>query len=188
MQVNFKGGVVSKTSTYQRSISKTLATEIVDGNAPTPDTVDVIDATVTDGVAIVGNGLPSGGTAGQVLTKSGAADYAAEWQDPTGGNGVAEKFAHITCTRTIDAEKFESSCDLTYSELADAITQDTLSGVLLKYRDAQTPDSIAYSSEFVIGVVDNGSGPYIQIGAFIPSGVIVLYYLQDGTLTDVEPT
>lgn len=36
-----------------------------------------------------GPGVPSGGTAGQVLTKTGAADYAANWADPTGsGSGI----------------------------------------------------------------------------------------------------
>lgn len=30
---------------------------------------------------------PAGGTVGQVLTKTGAADYAASWQTPSGGGG-----------------------------------------------------------------------------------------------------
>ena len=31
--------------------------------------------------------LPQGGAVGQVLTKTGTADYAATWQNPTGGSG-----------------------------------------------------------------------------------------------------
>lgn len=187
MQVNLKGGVVSKTATYQRTISKTLATEIVDGNTPTADTVDVIDANISDGIVIVGNGLPAGGTAGQVLTKSGTADYAAEWQEPTGGGGSgAEKFAHITCARTIDAEMI-FGCDLTYAELANAIQQDKLDGILYRYRDASTPDTVVYSSLVTAAIVAKDSGSYIQIDAFMPSGLAVCYYLQNGTITDVEP-
>lgn len=187
MQVNFVGGVVSKTATYQRTISKTLATEIVSGNAPTADTIDVIDADISDGIVIVGNGLPAGGTVGQVLTKSGTADYAAEWQDPTGGGGGgAERFAHINCVRTIDAE-IAADCDLTYAELADAIQQDQLDGMLYRYRDASTPNTVAYSSLVTATIVDNGSGSYIQIDAFMPSGLAVCYYLQNGTITDIEP-
>ena len=35
-------------------------------------------------------GLPAGGTEGQVLTKTSGTDYAAEWQDPTGGSSLPE--------------------------------------------------------------------------------------------------
>jgi hypothetical protein len=35
------------------------------------------------------NGLPAGGTAGQILTKDTATDYDASWQDPSGGGGGA---------------------------------------------------------------------------------------------------
>jgi len=34
-----------------------------------------------------GVGVPTGGTTGQVLTKTSGADYAASWQDPAGGGG-----------------------------------------------------------------------------------------------------
>ena len=34
-----------------------------------------------------GVGVPTGGTVGQVLTKTGAGDYATGWADPTGGGG-----------------------------------------------------------------------------------------------------
>lgn len=35
------------------------------------------------------NGIPAGGTAGQVLVKKSGTDYDAEWQTSTGGNGGA---------------------------------------------------------------------------------------------------
>lgn len=41
------------------------------------------------------NGLPTGGTEGQVLTKASSADYAAEWADATGGGQTAW---YGTCT------------------------------------------------------------------------------------------
>lgn len=37
--------------------------------------------------ALLGRALPPGGSAGQVLTKSSGADYAASWQTPSGGGG-----------------------------------------------------------------------------------------------------
>lgn len=36
------------------------------------------------------HGLPAGGTEGQVLTKTSGTDYAAEWQDPTGGGSLPD--------------------------------------------------------------------------------------------------
>lgn len=44
--------------------------------------------------ALAGRSLPTGGTAGQVLTKSNAVDYAAAWQTPSGGGG-GQSFAQI---------------------------------------------------------------------------------------------
>lgn len=35
-------------------------------------------------------GLPSGGTAGQVLTKADSSDYSASWEDPSGGDVTAD--------------------------------------------------------------------------------------------------
>ena len=35
-----------------------------------------------------GQGVPTGGTAGQVLTKKSGTDYDTEWKDPTGGGGT----------------------------------------------------------------------------------------------------
>lgn len=38
-----------------------------------------------------GKGVPAGGDAGQVLTKTGAANFATAWQDPTsGGDGLTQ--------------------------------------------------------------------------------------------------
>ncbi len=37
--------------------------------------------------ALAGRSLPTGGTAGQVLTKASAVEYAAAWQNPSGGGG-----------------------------------------------------------------------------------------------------
>lgn len=47
----------------------------------------VLDSSSAPGVA--GPGVPTGGTDGQVLTKTSATDYATAWEDPTGGGGGA---------------------------------------------------------------------------------------------------
>ncbi|MDH2313165.1 hypothetical protein [Methylobacterium brachiatum] len=45
--------------------------------------------------------LPSGGTSGQVLTKTGAGAYAASWADPPGGGsgGLTEAQVHVIARR-----------------------------------------------------------------------------------------
>lgn len=47
--------------------------------------------------------LPSGGTTGQVLTKSSAADYAAGWSTPSGGGGGGAQQVFVQQTRPIEA-------------------------------------------------------------------------------------
>lgn len=178
MQVNFVGGVVSKTATYQRTISKTLATEIVSGNAPTADTIDVIDADISDGIVIVGNGLPAGGTVGQVLTKSGTADYAAEWQDPTGGGG-SDKIAHIVCVMD-NGEPTECSCDMTYNYFLSAIQDNTLSGVTIKYKESSTTAETQYISDAAIGIYS--SVIRIRINT-VYKVVVTMEYSPDGTFS-----
>lgn len=178
MQVNLKGGVVSKTATYQRTISKTLATEIVDGNTPTADTVDVIDANISDGIVIVGNGLPAGGTAGQVLTKSGTADYAAEWQEPTGGGG-SDKIAHIVCVMD-NGEATECSCDMTYNDFLSTIQDNTLSGVTIKYKESSTTAETQYISDAAIGIYS--SVIRIRINT-VYKVVVTMEYSPDGTFS-----
>ncbi|TDQ64646.1 hypothetical protein [Phaeovulum veldkampii] len=47
-------------------------------------------AAAVEDFAAAARGVPAGGAAGQVLTKSSAADYAAEWADPSGGGEVTQ--------------------------------------------------------------------------------------------------
>lgn len=47
-------------------------------------------AVAVEDFAAAARGVPAGGAAGQVLTKSSAADYAAEWADPSGGGDVTQ--------------------------------------------------------------------------------------------------
>ena len=53
-----------------------------EGGKQNPQSVDLTGPQGATGPA--GPGVPTGGTAGQVLTKSGNADYAAGWADPPG--------------------------------------------------------------------------------------------------------
>lgn len=45
-----------------------------------------------------GQGVPVGGTTGQVLTKTSAADYATAWQTPSGGGGANIKSGVVNLT------------------------------------------------------------------------------------------
>lgn len=58
-------------------------------------------ANATGGTGTTGSGVPAGGTAGQVLTKTGAADYAVAWVTPaagTGGTGGAANTSEVVVT------------------------------------------------------------------------------------------
>lgn len=46
--------------------------------------------------ALAARAQPAGGTAGQVLTKTAAADYASAWQTPAGGGGGGNTFIQET--------------------------------------------------------------------------------------------
>lgn len=83
----------------------------IDASTGTIDTLDGTTATITtvnadvivlDGVTIsatvgatgpagaTGQGVPTGGTAGQVLTKIDGTNYNTEWDDPSGGAGLVD--------------------------------------------------------------------------------------------------
>lgn len=49
-----------------------------------------------------GQGVPTGGTTGQVLAKLSATDYDTAWQDPSGGGGISQTDLD-TAMRTADA-------------------------------------------------------------------------------------
>lgn len=51
------------------------------------DILDNITAAQTDAAAAAAAGVPTGGTDGQVLTKTSSTDYATAWEDAGGGGG-----------------------------------------------------------------------------------------------------
>ena len=61
-----------------------------DGGKQNPPSVDIKGPQGPTGPA--GPGVPTGGTAGQVLTKTGSADYAAGWAD------IALYFTGVACS------------------------------------------------------------------------------------------
>jgi hypothetical protein len=62
-----------------------------DGGLPNPQSVNIKGPQgETGATGPAGPGVPSGGSTGQVLTKTGAADYATGWQDPSGGDVTAD--------------------------------------------------------------------------------------------------
>lgn len=69
------------TTTYkttQAALIKTATDAAAAAQAAADDAQDTADEANA-------KGLPPGGTAGQVLTKAGSADYSASWQNPSGG-------------------------------------------------------------------------------------------------------
>ena len=73
----------------------TARTNLGLGNSATRN-VGTTSTTVAQGNA----GMPTGGTTGQVLTKSSATDYDAQWTTPTGGGGTAPNYQEFTSNGT----------------------------------------------------------------------------------------
>ena len=65
---------------------------------PTPSEQSTIDSLISamNNIVREGVGIPAGGTVGQVLTKSSATDYDAEWTDQSGPSGEDLYVVHIT--------------------------------------------------------------------------------------------
>lgn len=74
--------------------------EIRTTNTEDPVVVEIIQENVSvvevaqQGPA--GQGVPTGGTTGQVLTKASAAAFDTQWSDPAGGGGATEVFMQPT--------------------------------------------------------------------------------------------
>ena len=80
----YAGETLAKSVIYRTVVRKALDDgAIVDP----PDPADDWLKQLRDEIAT--KGMPPGGTAGQVLTKISADDYAAEWSDGSGGPGVS---------------------------------------------------------------------------------------------------
>jgi hypothetical protein len=131
-------------------------------------TLNIIETTTELGLEVVevvvadsstpgpaGPGVPTGGTDGQVLTKTSGTDYATAWEDPTGGAGDA---ASVTFTpagnlaatdvqaalEELDSEKAASSHahageDITSGTVADARIASTIA------RDSEVTSAISTS-------------------------------------------
>lgn len=55
-QINFVGLSVAKTKIFRRHMAGTLATQIIDGNTPSGDDPEILDADISDGVVFVDSG------------------------------------------------------------------------------------------------------------------------------------
>ena len=74
---------------------------------------DVLDGE-TGATGATGVGVPTGGTAGQVLTKTSSTNYDCDWQDPTGGNNYTlleqlDSPIYGTTDATIDLKVYKAS-------------------------------------------------------------------------------
>lgn len=83
-----------------------------------------VEITVTDsgvvidvspsGIGVVGVGIPSGGTTGQVLTKTSATNYAVAWQTPSAG-ALANNWTTLGANITMSAGNWADAISLTLS-------------------------------------------------------------------------
>jgi hypothetical protein len=83
-----------------------------------------VEITVTDsgvvidvspsGIGVVGVGIPTGGTTGQVLTKTSATNYAVAWQTPSAG-ALANNWTTLGANITLSAGNWADALSLTLS-------------------------------------------------------------------------
>jgi len=137
------------------------------------DNIDVNVLTI-DGIPVtVGNVdlnpdslVPTGGTDGQVLTKTSAVDYETAWEDPTGGGGVVQSIVAGT-NITVDA-----------TDPANPIVSSSAAGVT----DGDKGD-IVVSSSGAVWSIDAGVIVNADINA---AAGIDATKLADGTVTNTE--
>lgn len=53
-----------------------------------------------ESAGVAANGLPAGGTSGQILEKNSTADYDAIWADPAGGGTAKESHVALVLSAT----------------------------------------------------------------------------------------
>lgn len=104
-----------------------------------------ISAVGTDVKALFARSMPSGGTTGQVLTKSSSSDYAASWQTPSPGVQIDD--ATTSGTKTYSSNKIESVATAAANQAKNEILNgagaayDTLSelqAILINQGDSAT--------------------------------------------------
>ena len=95
-------GAAAGFGTPTASVDGNVGTPGVTITASGPDTAKVFDFAFTNlkgATGATGQGVPAGGSAGQVLTKTSGTDYATEWATPEAGGG-ALYFPSVAMTAT----------------------------------------------------------------------------------------
>jgi hypothetical protein len=90
-----------------------------------------------------GQGVPTGGAAGQLLRKASAADYDTEWFTGSGGGGIADSFE--TVSKNLAAQ------DATLNYTGDDLTSVVYSGGVTK--------TLNYTGDDLTSVVLSGATP-----------------------------
>jgi hypothetical protein len=122
--------------------------------------VEVVEVTVTDASAPgpAGPGVPTGGTAGQVLTKDSGTDYDTSWQDSAGGAVDAED-VDFTPAGNLAATDVQAALEELDSEKAATshahAGEDITSGTVA---DARIASTIARDSEVTAAVSASEAG------------------------------
>lgn len=124
-------------------------------------------------------GLPSGGTAGQVLTKADSSDYSAAWQNPSGGGDVTADVLGIV----IDG----NSTPVGASEGQYVIVKDsTISGITDGlYTAAQAiPENTAIDATYLAAV---GEGGLNDLHSILSDYVLVKRFSKSVNSTSRNP-
>lgn len=158
--------------------------EVADSTIPTPATdkatifLDSADGqpkykddtgTVNSLAGPAGQGVPAGGTAGQVLTKDSGTDYDTSWQDPSGANrNVVSALTSTAGVVNIDwslGDYFTHALDENVTSIAFSNLPASPAGTTLMIRFTQdtTPRTVAWPASFrwaggTDGVISTGSG------------------------------
>lgn len=102
--------------TQNVSVEETTQNVTVSGATSFPITIEY-NATIIDGGGMADNGLPAGGTAGQILTKIDDTDYAAIWADAP--QGFSGDYNDLTNRPTIPDSTSDLTNDSGFITIAD---------------------------------------------------------------------
>lgn len=100
-----------------------------------------------------GQGVPTGGTTGQVLSKTGNADYATGWADAASGGGLNLTQVNAAIDSRVNAFARDTTTDVPIDQIPDGIARDdeiaaaAQMGNTDRWPASKLPTNVAYDSD-----------------------------------------
>lgn len=154
-----------------------------------------INLTLSGGTGVPGDGLPTGGTVGQVLTKLNSTDYAAEWANPGAASNLETYAAgeNVSAGRLVIIDGGEAFyyqiSDPTHAGRSFGITKSsatTGNNVTIQPSGIVTDAGFSALTEGTVWAIANGqvsstrptSGNVQKVGVYLGSNKILIDFSQ----------